>query len=431
MKIQNLYDKDITRRINPAVVVSEMEEYFIKQEIDEYVFTPGITKNLYRFLNAIANKKEGKTGVWISGYYGSGKSHFIKYLYYSLCEKYKEKVFTNFRDSVRNVDPLDEPNPGLVVNLIKKLQSLKIDEIIFNIDTVADNKGNKERITRVFLNQLNEFRGYNNSNIALALYLEKPLDKSGHLEQFKAKIKSTFNENWDGNQIRFARRYLDKVIQIAKEFDANIDVETLKKTISDTDQDYRIDHLIEELKEFIAEQTPEYRLCFFMDEVSQYIGSNTNLLLNLQTIIEEIGSQLKEKVWIICTAQQELSSLIDNTDKKGEDFGKIMGRMETMISLESQDAAYITKRRILEKKSEGIGSLNEYYKANKGAIENQFIFDNDLYQNYKDREDFISCYPFVPYQFRLISDVIVSFSNIGYVSDKIKNTERAILVSYF
>ena len=168
-----------------------------------------------------------------------------------------------------------------------------------------------------------------------------------------------------------------------------------------------------------------------MDEVSQYIGSNTNLLLNLQTIIEEIGSQLKEKVWIICTAQQELSSLIDNTDKKGEDFGKIMGRMETMISLESQDAAYITKRRILEKKSEGIGSLNEYYKANKGAIENQFIFDNDLYQNYKDREDFISCYPFVPYQFRLISDVIVSFSNIGYVSDKIKNTERAILVSYF
>ena len=79
MSIEKLYDKDITRTINPAVVVSEMEEYYIDQEINEYEFTPGITKNVFKFLNAVATKKEGKTGAWISGYYGSGKSHFIKY----------------------------------------------------------------------------------------------------------------------------------------------------------------------------------------------------------------------------------------------------------------------------------------------------------------------------------------------------------------
>ena len=92
MKIQELYDRDIARRINPAVVVSEMEEYFINQEIDEYVFTQGITKNIYKFLNAVANKKKEK-GVWISGYYGSGKSHFIKYLFYCLNERFRKKHF--------------------------------------------------------------------------------------------------------------------------------------------------------------------------------------------------------------------------------------------------------------------------------------------------------------------------------------------------
>jgi hypothetical protein len=427
MKIQELYDRDIARRINPAVVVSEMEEYFIQQEIDEYVFTPGITKNIYKFLDAVANKKEGKTGVWISGYYGSGKSHFIKYLFYCLNEKYRDKAFLNFSDSVKDVDPLDEPNLGLVKSLHKKLDDLNIAEIIFNIDAVSDNDGAKDRITRVLLNQLNAFRGYNDTNIALALYLEKPLDKKGKYEAFKEKVKSAFNEKWDGNQIRFARMYLDKVIQIAQEFDPELDKESLKSSILDRNQDYTIEFLIDELRDFLSTKDEGYRLLFLIDEVSQYIGSNTSLLLNLQTIVEEIGSQIGPKVWIVCTAQQDLSNLIDNTDSKTEDFGKILGRFETMISLESQDAAFITKKRVLDKNSNGIGELNDYYKVNKGAIENQFVFDHDLYENFESREDFTLTYPFIPYQFRLISDVFESFSNVGYVGEGVKNTERAIL----
>jgi hypothetical protein len=427
MSIEKLYDKDITRRINPAVVVSEMEEYYIDQEINEYEFTPGITKNVYKFLKAVATKKEGKTGVWISGYYGSGKSHFIKYLFYCLNYKFKDQAIQRFEDSIKRLDPLDEPNPSQITSLKTSLKKLQIDEIMFNIDAVADNKDEKERITRVLYKKLNEHRGYNNTNIALALYLEKPLDEKGQFQAFKDKIKSSFNENWDGNQIRFIRRYLDKVIEIAKEFDTDIDKESIKASILDKNQDYTIEAFIKEIKEFLATKDDNYRLLFLLDEVSQYIGSNTALLLNLQTIVEEIGSQIGTQVWMVCTAQQDLSNLINNTDNKGEDFGKILGRFETMISLESQDAAYITKRRILSKKSEGIGQLNDYYKDYKGAIENQFVFDHDLYENYSNKEDFFLTYPFVPYQFRLVSDVFESFSNVGYVGEGVKNTERAIL----
>lgn len=427
MKIQDIYDKDISRRINPAVVVSEMEDYFVKQEIDEYVFTPGITKNMFKFLDAVVNKKEGKSGIWISGYYGSGKSHFIKYLFYCLNEKYREKALENFKISVDNLDPLEEPTTSIVSSLHKKLNDLEIEEIIFNIDAVAEDDGEKDKITRVLLKKLNAFRGYNNSNIALAIYLEKILDKNGDFDAFKNKIKEKFQEDWDGNQIRFTRMYLDKVIEIATEFDSNLDKESLKSTILNKKQDYSIEFLIDELKDFLSTKPESYRLLFLMDEISQYIGSSSSLLLNLQTIVEEISSKIGTKVWIVCTAQQDLSSLISNRDRKTEDFGKILGRFETMISLESQDAAFITKKRVLEKNSNGIGFLSEHYQENKGAIENQFVFDHDLYPNYQNREDFLECYPFIPYQFRLISDVIMSLSNVGYVSDKIKNTERAIL----
>lgn len=439
MKINEIYDKDISRRIAPAVIVSQMNEDYIHQEIDEYIFTSGkngITQNVYNFLKAIAfpkvtqsNKKtnEANTGVWISGYYGSGKSHFIKYLFYCLNNKYREKAFQNFKNAVQHVDPLDEPNLNLVTQLQNQLNKLDIAEIIFNIDAVSDNDGSKDRITRVLLNQLNTFRGYNDTNIALALYLEKPLDKKQKLDSFKQKIKAAFNEDWDGNQIRFARMYLDKVIQIAQEFDPEIDKESLKSTILSKNQDYTIDFLIKELKDFLDTKEDNYRLLFLMDEVSQYIGDQKDLLLNLQTIVEEVGSHIGNKVWIVCTAQQDLQSLVDNTGNDLQAFGKILGRFETKISLDSQDAAFITKKRVLDKNSNGLGVLNDFYKESKGAIENQFIFDHDLYQNYIDKEDFTLTYPFVPYQFRLISDVFESFSNVGYVGEGVKNTERAIL----
>lgn len=427
MTIKELFDRDITRRINPAVVVSEMDTYSINQEIDEYVFTPAITKSIYKFLNAVVNKKEGKTGIWISGYYGSGKSHFIKYLFYCLHSAYSDKAFNHFRESVNELDPLDEPNPGLISTLHNKLTKLTVDEIIFNIDAVSDRKDSKERITRVLLNQLNRFRGYNNSNIALALYLEKPLDKAGLFNKFQERIKEAFNEEWEGNQLRFTMRYLDKVIDIAGEFDPDIDKHSLRSAIIDRNQDYTIEFLISELQDYLAGKSPDHRLLFMIDEVSQYIGSDTTLLLNLQTIVEEIGSRIGARVWVVCTAQQELSKLVDNTENKAEDFGKIFARFETTISLESQDAAFITKKRVLDKNSDGIGVLDEYYRQNKGAVENQFVFDHDLYTNYGAREDFVLTYPFVPYQFRLISDVFESFSNVGYVGEGVKNTERAIL----
>ncbi|MDM1041931.1 MULTISPECIES: hypothetical protein [Empedobacter] len=380
MILQNIYEKDITRHINPAVVVSELEENKIEQEIGEYVFTQDIVKNLYKFLNAITNKKEGKTGVWISGYYGSGKSHFIKYLFYCLNKETRAFAFDRFKKALTDLklDDLSEVTLSNVQLIQNSLDKTDVNEIIFNVDAVSGTVKNNNTITRILFNQLNAKRGYNTTNIAVALLIEKHFDQKGLFKTFKQKVKEVIGEDWHESKIRdIIRMRLAKVIDIAFELDQTIDKDALRNAIKE-DQDYRIDELIQELKDYVSQKGDNHKLIFLMDEVSQYIGGNTDLLLNLQTIVEEIGSKIGNKVWIVCTAQQDLKNLVNNTDRKSEDFGKIMGRFETMISLDSQDAAYITQKRILEKNEEGLKALVPFFKENKGAIENQFVFDHDL-----------------------------------------------------
>lgn len=430
MELKSIFARDIKRHINPAVVVGQLDEKHIDQEIKEYVFTKDIIGNLFKFINAIANKKEGKTGIWISGYYGSGKSHFIKYLFYCLNRATRKESFESYKEVIKNsknIDELSEVTLSNVQLIENKFNNLEIQEIIFNIDYVSQHIKNNNTITRILFNELNAKRGYNKTNIAVAMLIEKRLDQKGHLQSFKDRVKEVVGEAWTSEKVtNHIQLKLSKIIDVVAEFDTDIDKEALRTAIK-SDRDFTIEELVAELKEYIQTKSEDYRLVFLMDEVSQYIGSNTDLLLNLQTIVEGFGDHLNNKVWVVCTAQQDLSNLVTETGNKSDGFGKIMGRFETLISLDSQDVAYITQKRVLEKSTEGTKVLTQYYKDNKGAIENQFVMGHSLYQSYADAENFHLAYPFIPYQFRLISDVFSSFSKVGFVTEGVKNTERAIL----
>lgn len=426
--IKELFAEEIDRHINPAVVVSELEQIQIEQEINEYIFTPELTRGLYKFLNALVNNKEGKTGIWISGYYGSGKSHFLKYIYYCINPKHRKKAFGKFQESLNKLNDLEmDVTPANVATINRKLNQSDTETILFNIDAISKNQRGINTITEVFFHKLNEHRGYNKQNVALALYLEKPLDKAGHFRTFQEKIQETFQVPWKGNQQNLSFPRLKKVLEIATSLDSSIDVDALRSIIGNRLQDYTINDLVSEFNDFLADKDDNYRLLFLVDEVSQYIGGNENLLLNLETIVEEIGSQCGNKVWLACTAQQELPDVISNTGNLTGAFGKIMGRFETRISLESMDASDITKRRLLEKNSEGEKELNQFFNDHQVEIQNQFVTEGELYKNYKDKDDFVLTYPFIPYQFQLISDVFQSFSSLDYVDEEVKNTERSII----
>lgn len=428
MKIKDLFLKDINRQINPAVVVSKRDDETVRSEIDEYVFTQTIINNLYKYLESLINAKQDKTGIWINGFYGSGKSHFIKYIYYCLNPKYSEKAFEHYLDEVKlSKELLSEASAGNIQNLHKKIKNAKLDTIIFNIDAVSGQRDEKDKITKIFFNQFNAFRGYNSANIPLALLLEKHLDQEGLFDEFKKQINEVLKVDWESKASQIASLKLNDVLKIAKGLDMSLDVDFLREKLKNPDDITISNHLIPEFIEYLASKPDNYRLIFLIDEISQYIGANTGLLLNLQTIIEEIGSKCDNKIWVTCTAQQTLEDVVNNVTNGSEDFGKILGRFETRISLESQNTTYITQKRLLDKNSDGLKVLSELYKKNKEEIENQFIFHHDRYRSYGNRDEFVLSYPFVPYQFKLISDVFENFANLGYVIKEVKDNERSIL----
>lgn len=425
MKIKQLFSKDIERKINPAVVVSDQDSTTIVTEIEEYVFTNDIIENMYRFLNNIFNYKDGKTGIWLNGYYGSGKSHFIKYIYYCLHPSYSEKAFNHLIEGTKDtISDFSEATPSNFLQLKKQIVNSKIDNMMFNIDAVSGLEDSKDKLPRILYNVFNGFRGYNTKNITLATLVEKHLDKIGKFDEFKKIMNESKHYNWQKDASTLISLNPHIVLDVVESLDPTIDKVSIIKKLQHPDDISIKGDLIPEFIEFLNDKPDSYRFIFLIDEVSQYIGSNTNLLLNLQTIIEEIGAKCNNKLWLAATAQQ---SLEDMTSNNASAFGKILGRFETRISLQSQDASYITKKRILDKNSEGIKTLKSFYDNNKDAIEHQFHFSHDLYKGFSDINEFNLSYPFIPYQFRLISDVFDSFSNINYVIKEVKDNERSVL----
>lgn len=83
-KFKDLYQKGLDRKVNPAVSASDLTDETVLTEIKEYVFTPEIIANLYDILINVKVNQGSHVGIWINGYYGSGKSHFLKYASYCL-----------------------------------------------------------------------------------------------------------------------------------------------------------------------------------------------------------------------------------------------------------------------------------------------------------------------------------------------------------
>jgi hypothetical protein len=437
MKLNEIFARDINRDINPAVVVSAKDPKTIEAEIKEYVFTPEIIEKLFTIIDTVINKKSGKSGIWINGYYGSGKSHFIKFVHYLMNRDTSADAFEALEKGVNENYDTTKPNTNDNITisnlrlLKKKITDANCDDIMFNVEDETDD-GSQERLTRIFLNMFNKFRGYNSNDIPLAILLEKTIDQKGKFDEFKRLIDSELGFNWETDSAQVASFQLESVLEIAKKVCPDLDIVSLHSKLSNPES-YKVGInavLIPEFKEYLKGKEKDYRLLFLVDEVSQYVGSNKEILLNFQNIIERISEDCNNQVWIACTAQQTLDEVsfgADGVQDVQDEFGKILGRFDTRISLQSNDASYITQRRVLDKNSTGIAELTKIYSANKDYIENQFKISHELYKGYKNEDEFLFGYPFVPYQFKLIAHVFEAFQQLKFVIKEVKDNERSVL----
>ena len=423
MQLQYIYKADINRDINGVIKVAQNDEKSIEQELREYIITRELRKHFNTFFNNYEKSLSyptDKIGVWISGFFGSGKSHFLKILSYLLSNdtvagKPAVEYFT---------DKFDDP---MMFAQLERCAKVPTDTILFNIDSKSPINKDKTAILRVFAKVFYEYRGFYGDDLKVAR-LEQFIDKSGKTADFKAKFAEVNGDEWENVRDAFAF-FEDDIVETLVET-LGMSETAARNWFNGTETaDMSIEQLVKEIKEYIDSKGKNFRLMFMIDEVGQYIGSDGSLMLNLQTIVEEIGSKCDGRVWVMVTSQEAIDSI---TKISGDDFSKIQGRFNTRLSLSSSSVDEVIKKRILAKTETAEQMLLMSYGKNSAVLKNLFTFNDavlDL-KGYSSEYDFVETYPFVPYQFRLMQNVLAQIRKHGNSGKHLSGGERSMLSGF-
>ena len=191
-----------------------------------------------------------------------------------------------------------------------------------------------------------------------------------------------------------------------------------------TEYQISIDDFAELVKQYIDKTG--HRVVFLADEVGQFIGDSVQRMLNLQTIVEQLGTMTRGKAWVVVTSQQAIDKVTDIAS--GQDFSKIQGRFKTRLSMSSANVDEVIRKRLLEKTDVAEKMLEDQYSANAAAINNSFDFDDDVERpKYESPKDFAQNYPFVPYQFNLLQFVLTAIRENGSDGKHLSEGERSML----
>ena len=421
--LKDIFEKPIDRAIDG--VIKADDEASLRIELDEYVVTGEIGLRLEQFLEAY-NNYDTSNGVWISGFFGSGKSHLLKMLALLLENREIDGCLAHdiFAEKLK-----DEP---MLAGALNKAVSIPSKSILFNIDQKADviSKTDVDALLSVFQKVFDESCGFYGKQPHIAKF-ERDLDGRGQFDAFKTAFQNASGKDWERGREQAVLE--SKNIATAFAEATGGEPADAKDILSQYRKDTRIsiEDFANTVKAWINEQPKGFRLNFFVDEVGQYIADNVKLMTNLQTIAESLNTKCKGQAWIIVTAQQDMASVIGNmTQQQENDFSKIQARFGNRMPLNSADVAEVIQRRLLAKTPEGAVTLGNLHDREENNLKTLFDFADGSakIKNYRDRAHFIASYPFPPYQYDLFQRSIISLSEHNAFEGKHSSVgERSML----
>ena len=420
MKIKEMFRDDIDRTINGVVQVEQEKEDVIEQEVKEYVVTKELKKHFTKFFNEYGESFYTPTdnvGVWITGFFGSGKSHFLKMLSYLLENK---KI-----GDKNTVDYFEEKfdDEATFMN-VRTATQVPTETILFNIDVEGSMHKDDTAVLKVFAKVFYDHLGFYGNDLKLAK-LEQFITKQGKMDIFKSAYEEINGESWIDTRAEyqfFEQDIVDALVQ------ADIMNETTAQHWFDGTEtaDISIGQLVDEIKAYVDKKPKSFRLLFMIDEAGQYIGTNTSMLLNLQSLIEKLGSVCRGQVWIVATGQEALDEMIK---VRTDEFSRIMARFAIRLSLTSSSVGEVIEKRLLTKTDEANSILNGVYENNENVLSNLYAFDTDVkdIKGYTSDDEFTRIFPFVPYQFTIMQKVFNEIRKHGHAGKHQSSGERSML----
>lgn len=423
MKIQSMFQKDINRDINGVVKVAQDDEKSLHQELSEYIITKELRRHFRTFFDNYTkaiDQPTDKMGVWISGFFGSGKSHFLKMLSYLLSNK-----------EVQGVPAIDYfkgkfDDPMMYAQAVKCV-SIPTESILFNIDIEGPINKDKTAVLRTFAKMFYNHCGFYGDDLKIAK-LERFIDRQGKTEEFRQKFEEVNGGPWVETRDSFAF-FEDDVVEVLQSVLGMSEQAARNWFNGEETNELSIAQLVSDIKEYVDSKGDKFRLLFMVDEVGQYIGDDGDLMINLQSLVEELGAKCLGKVWVMVTSQEAIDSVVKIA---GDDFSKIQGRFNTRLSLSSSSVDEVIKKRVLAKTEEADQLLHMVYDKEQAVLKNLFVFNDSVLdiKGFADGGEFAATFPFVPYQFIIIQKVLAEIRKHGNSGKHLSGGERSMLSGF-
>lgn len=427
--IRDILEKDVDRDIDGVIKADDLRRLAV--EVDEYVITREILPKLEKLLEEYVDPGSSN-GVWIAGFFGSGKSHLLKMLALLLENQSIDgkPVADQFLGKKEVEDEI------FLKSLIEKAAAIPSKSILFNVDQKADAVGGDPdaALLEVFAKVLNEAQGFYSKQDYIAQF-ERDLFKQGKLDTFKDLYAKESGSSWE--------QHLDDIDTIENDTFARVYAKFYDKTEEEglkffdrLREKYKlsVEGLADRVKDYMETLPPGARINFFVDEVGQFIGRRSKLMLNLQTIAETLSTKCDGRAWIFVTSQGNIESVIGALEEsQGNDFTKITGRFAIRPTLTSANVAEVIQKRLLAKKASAQPGLEALYESEKENLRTLFTFGDGSrdYSGFKSADEFSSYAPFHLYQFDLFQEAIEQLSKHDAFTGKHASTGERSMLSVF
>jgi hypothetical protein len=407
--IKDLLQRDLSKKIEGIVKVDQSDENSVFTELTEYVVTERIKEQYHRILNAIAEAPSFPTegvGIWISGFFGSGKSSFAKILGYIL----SNREVLGHRASELFKKQVNDQKISDLLNLIN--QRTPMEAILFDVSVNRAAKRHTERIAEIMYTVLLRELGYAEDYDIAELEIE--LEAEGKLDDFIELCRREYGE-WGmvrkGAQ-RFSRasallHYLDPSTYATKDSWAH--------SLRDKVADITVGKLVDRAFTLMERRRPGRALVIIIDEVGQYVARSADKIEDLRAVVEQFGKvgknmvqkrRFKSPFWIAVTSQERLDEVVAAIDDKRVELAKLQDRFSHRVDLAPADIREVATRRVLAKKEEARPLLSELFTQYEGQINTFANLERTSRESRVGVEDFYRFYPYLPHYVDLSIDII-------------------------
>ncbi|MCY3820574.1 MAG: BREX system P-loop protein BrxC [Gammaproteobacteria bacterium] len=405
MKNRDLYQRnpDTAALLNNGVAAmtdarTDDERQTLRFELEHFVCEGEYQRGMVRILESYVNNQgqPEQPAAWISGFFGSGKSHLAKMLRFL----WVDQEFPEDGARARGLARL----PTEVNDLLREITTLgrRSGGLHAAAGTLGSAAGDSVRLALlgVVLRSAGLPDSYAQARFALWL------KRNGIYERVSAGVESEGRKfRRELNDMYVSPLIAKELLRADPDFAANErDARTAIRNQFPNEKDISNDALVSMLRDVLAPEGEMPCTVVVLDEVQQYIGEDANRSYVVQEVVEACSKQFQGRLLFVGTGQTALSGT--------HALQRLQGRFTVNVELSDTDVETVTRRVVLAKRADRVNDVRDTLDANAGEIDRHLV-GTAIGPRAEDSAVLVDDYPLLPVRRRFWEQALRAVDRAG------------------